>query len=174
MSGAVGCLASASRGGRHPEFGSRPIAETLLPLETRYFEPDGRFPLQNVVTRWPMSNRRSSLFGVFAVLLALMAQLGAGASVPRLDPIVAAGALCHTDDDTGGAPSPGPAHHTDCPVCPLCAAVHAQGFALVANAPALIRPAVLTVRRTELPPPSTAPPAPHRPPGQPRAPPVVS
>jgi hypothetical protein len=121
-----------------------------------------------------MSNRRSSLFGVFAVLLALMAQLGAGASVPRIDPIMTAGALCHTDDDTRGVPLPGPAHHSDCPVCPLCAAVHAQGLALVANAPALTRPAVLAVRRTELPPPSTAPPAPHRPPSQPRAPPVIS
>jgi hypothetical protein len=121
-----------------------------------------------------MSNRRSNLFGLFAVLLALLAQLGVGASVPHVDPIVTAGALCHTDDDTGGAPLPGPSHPADCPVCPLCATLHAQGLALVSDAPSVTQPALLAIRRSELPPLSTAPPSPHRPPSQPRAPPTFS
>jgi hypothetical protein len=121
-----------------------------------------------------MSNRRSNLFGVFAVLLALWAQLGAGISVPRIDPVAAAGVLCHAEDDTGGVPLPGPGHPADCPVCPLCAAVHAHDLALLPNVQILTPPAGLAVRRAELPPPSTAPPSPHRPPNQPRAPPIFS
>jgi hypothetical protein len=121
-----------------------------------------------------MSNHRSNLFGVFAVLLALMAQLGAGATVPRFDPIVTAGALCHSEDDTGGTPIPGPGHPADCPVCPACIALHSPGVALVSTAQTLPPPAVVAIRRTELPPPSTAPPSPHRPPSQPRAPPIFS
>jgi hypothetical protein len=111
---------------------------------------------------------------MLAVLLALMAQLGAGASTPRFDPVVTAGALCHTDDDAGGAPARTPGHPVDCPVCPLCVALHAQGVALVSNAQKLTPPAVLAVLRVELPPPSTAPPAPHRLSSQPRAPPSFS
>jgi hypothetical protein len=120
-----------------------------------------------------MSSRWSNLFGLFAVLLALMAQLGSGASIPRTDPIVTAGALCHTEDD-GGAPSRAPGHPADCPVCPLCATLHVQAMALVSHAQILTPPDFLAMRRSELPPPSTAPPATHRPPSQPRAPPTFS
>ena len=121
-----------------------------------------------------MSIRRLRLFGLFAVLLVLMAQLGSGASVPRFDLLATAGALCHTDDDTGGAPSQAPAHPADCPLCPLCITAHVQAAALGSAAPILTPPAVLAIARAELPPPATAPPAPHRPPGQPRAPPIHS
>jgi hypothetical protein len=107
------------------------------------------------------------------VLLALMAQLGAGATVPQIDPVTAAGALCHSDDD-GTPPAHGPAHPADCPLCPMCVTLHAQQAILVSAAPTLIPPSVLAIRRAELPPPSTAPPALHRPPSQPRAPPIVS
>jgi hypothetical protein len=117
------------------------------------------------------------LHGLFAVLLALMAQLGVGATVPRLDPIAlitGVASLCHAVDDTGGTPSPGPAHSSDCLVCPLCAALHAPAAPLPSGAPVLTPPAELAERRAELPPPSTAPPSPHRPPSQPRAPPAYS
>jgi hypothetical protein len=128
-----------------------------------------------VLSRFVMSNRRFHLSGLFAVLLALMAQLGAGVTVPRSDPVVTAGVLCHTDDDdTGGAPAHGPSHPADCPVCPLCATLHTQGLALTSDASAVPPPAVRVVLRTELPPPSTAPPASYRPPSQPRAPPIFT
>jgi hypothetical protein len=113
------------------------------------------------------------LSGLFAVLLALMAQLGAGATVPQIDPIAAADVLCHTDDN-GAPPANGPAHPADCLLCPLCATLHSQQAVLLSAVPGLTPPSVLPVRRAELPPPSTAPPAPHRPPSQPRAPPAVS
>jgi hypothetical protein len=117
--------------------------------------------------------RRFPLSGLFAVLLALMAQLGAGATVPQIDPVGAADLLCHTGDD-GTPPANAPAHPADCPLCPLCATLHAQQAVLVSAPPRLTLPSVLAVRRAELSPPSTAPPAPHRPPSQPRAPPIAS
>jgi hypothetical protein len=124
-----------------------------------------------------MLSRRFHLPGLFAVLLALMAQLGAGATVPRFDPIAlltGAETLCHADGDQGGPPSQSPGHPTDCLVCPLCAALHAPATPLIAAGLSLTPPSLRTERRAELPPPSTAPPAPHRPPGQPRAPPITS
>jgi len=121
-----------------------------------------------------MPRRRFHLSGLLGVLLALMAQLGAGASVPRIDPIAAAGVLCHVEDNAGGAPSQPPSHPADCPVCPLCVALHAAPAALLPAAEIPAPPGVAVVLRSELPPPSTAPPAPHRPPSQPRAPPIFS
>jgi hypothetical protein len=119
-----------------------------------------------------MSSRRFHLSGLFAVLLALMAQLGAGASVPRIDPVAGVETLCH---DIGGAPSQVPSHHpADCPVCPLCVALHAPPAALAAVIAVPAPRAIVVAVKTELPPPSTAPPAPHRPPSQPRAPPIFS
>jgi hypothetical protein len=120
-----------------------------------------------------MLNRRFPLHGLFAVLLALMAQLGAGASVPRIDPISGA-ALCHAADDAGGAPSPAPSHESDCPGCPLCIALHAPSVILASVSARPLPQVTVVVLRTELPPPSTAPPSPHRPPSQPRAPPIFS
>jgi len=121
-----------------------------------------------------MVTSRFHLSGLFAVLLALMAQLGAGAAVPRTDPIQGVAALCHAEDDAGGAPSQAPSHSTDCLICPLCIIVHAQPAALVAAGPVVTPPSMLAVIRTELPPPSTAPPALPRAPSQPRAPPTFS
>jgi hypothetical protein len=121
-----------------------------------------------------MLNRRFHLPGLFAVLVALMAQLGVGASVPRIDPVAGVGALCHAEDDAGGKRSKAPTHPADCLVCPLCAAVNAAAFALVPVLDSSRAPAVAVVLKSELPPPATAPPAPKRPPSQPRAPPIFS
>jgi hypothetical protein len=120
-----------------------------------------------------MLKSRFRLFGLFAVLLALMAQLGAGATVPRVNPVVAA-ALCHSDGNDSQIPAHGPNHPSDCPICPLCASLHAQALAVTSDAPLLTPPAIQALLRPELPPPSTAPPALHRPPSQPRAPPTHS
>jgi hypothetical protein len=121
-----------------------------------------------------MFSRRFRLPGLFAVLLALMAQLGAGGSVPADNPVADAAVLCHTDD-AGRAPAHTPGHHPiDCPICPLCAPLHVSLAALIPAGVKLPPPAVVVVARTELPPPSTAPPSPHRPPSQPRAPPTFS
>ncbi|HEY0183615.1 MAG TPA: DUF2946 family protein [Rhodopila sp.] len=121
-----------------------------------------------------MSNRWFHPYGLFAVLLALMAQLGLGATVPRIDPVAGIGALCHSGDDSSDAPSQTPAHSTDCLICPLCIAWHAQSVPLIPAGAAPLPPSVTVVREAGLPPPSTAPPAPHRPPSQPRAPPTIS
>jgi hypothetical protein len=121
-----------------------------------------------------MLTRRFHLSGLFAVLLALMAQLGISANVARVDPVATATALCHTDDDGGSTPSPAPLHSADCDVCPLCGTLHVQAAVLVAEAPILRPLAVFTIDRSNLPPASTAPPSLHRPPSQPRAPPTFS
>jgi hypothetical protein len=120
-----------------------------------------------------MLTSRFHLSGLLAVLLALMAQLGAGATVPLVDPVAVAGVLCHTDD-SGNPPAHAPNHPADCPVCPLCATMHAQAAVLASATPRLAPPADFAVLRPELPPPATAPPALHRPPSQPRAPPTLS
>ncbi len=123
-----------------------------------------------------MLNRRVPVHGLVAVLLALMAQLGIGATVPRADPlaqIIGAENLCHAPDGAGDTP-PAPAHPLDCLVCPLCVAVHAPAVILVSDVGVQAPSAAVVVLRSELPPPSTAPPSSHRPPSQPRAPPTIS
>ena len=118
---------------------------------------------------------RCSLPGLFAVLLALMVQLGLGATVPRTDPgTLVAGSICHVQDDASGGPSSPPGHPADCLVCPLCISVHAPSLPLLAAAVSLPSPPVVVVARIELPPPSTAPPSAQRSPNQPRAPPTYS
>ncbi len=108
------------------------------------------------------------------MLLALMTQLGMSSSVPTIDVVATAAALCHTDEDTGGYPSPAPSHSADCLICLLCGTLHIPAAVLVSDASVLKPPAVRAINRSGLPPPSTAPPAPHRPPSQPRAPPIFS
>jgi hypothetical protein len=119
-----------------------------------------------------MFTRRFPLTGMLAVLLALMAQLGMGATVPRIDPITGDAALCHTNNDD--TPSHVPANSADCLICPLCVTLHSPAAALVSEPPILMPPAVIAIVRTALPPPSTAPPAPPCSPSQPRAPPRFS
>lgn len=124
-----------------------------------------------------MLNRRVPLHGLLAVLLALMAQLGIGASVPRIDvfaQIVGVNALCHAADERGANPSQPPIHPADCLVCPLCIAVHAPAAILIYERAVVMHRGIIAVLRPELPPPSTAPPSHHWPPSQPRAPPIYS
>jgi hypothetical protein len=125
-----------------------------------------------------MLNRRLHLHGLLAVLLALVMQLGLGARVPQIDPLlefVEAETICHSHTPSGDEPSlPSPTHQSECPVCPLCIALHGPTAALVPG-PAFLTPrAVAPVRLAELLPPSTAPPTSQRPPNQPRAPPTFS
>jgi hypothetical protein len=118
-----------------------------------------------------MLTRRFHLSGLLAVLLALMAQLGAGATVVRPDNVAGTAVLCHDD---GGAPSQPPAHTADCLICALCAPLHAQTAALLPVGPVLPAPTAIIIARRDGPPPSTGPPSRPRPPAQPRAPPALS
>ena len=129
------------------------------------------------MSKWPaMLNRRVPLCGLLAALLALMAQLGNGASVPQIDPltrIIGAESRCHASGGAGDK-SPAPIHPLDCPVCPICVVVHPPAVALVPDMAALRPTAVVVALRSGIPPPSTAPPSTYRTPGQPRAPPTTS
>ena len=124
-----------------------------------------------------MLNRRVSVHGLLAVLLALMAQLGTSATVPRLDPlarVISAEILCHAPDGAGDTPAPAPMHPFDCLVCPLCVALHAPPIVLIFDVGAHTPSAAIVALRSGLPPPSTAPPSSDHPPSQPRAPPTIS
>jgi hypothetical protein len=133
------------------------------------------FRRQSGIAFGVMFNRRFKLSGLFAVLLALMAQLGTAASVPRIDPVAGVTVLCHIEDETDGAPTHTPSHHSaDCPLCPLCGIQDVQAAVLISDVAVVSPPEIFTTDRAGLPPPSTAPPARHRPPGQPRAPPAFS
>jgi hypothetical protein len=126
------------------------------------------------MSKWlPMLNRRVPFRGLLAVLLALIAQLGTGASVPQIDPltrIIGAESLCHASGGAGDK-SPAPIHPLDCPICVV---VHPPAVALVPDMAALRPTAVVVALRSEIPPHSTAPPSTYRTPGQPRAPPTTS
>ena len=121
-----------------------------------------------------MESRRLPLHGLFAVLLALMAQLGAGMSVPRIDPITGLAVQCHAANETDGAPSQAPSRSADCLLCPLCIALHAPSALPALAAATFVPRRVSVVVRSALPPPSTAPPSMPRPSSQPRAPPSFS
>ncbi len=113
--------------------------------------------------------------GLIAVLLALMVQLGVGATVPRSGPVaLTAGTICHVEGPAGSNGDAPPSHETDCLVCPLCAAIHGPASVVLNPQVVLPAPSVVQITRAELPPPSTAPPSAQRPPNQPRAPPAVS
>jgi hypothetical protein len=115
--------------------------------------------------------RRLHLPGLFAVLLALMAQLGLGGIVPRVDAfraIGAAGVLCHANGQAGDHV---PGHPADCPVCPLCAALHASPALLPAGTIAVPLPSLVVRSLIAWLPPRTGPPPHDRTPRQPRAPP---
>src|SRR5690349_17281751 len=120
-----------------------------------------------------MLSRRCYLLGLLSALLALMAQLSTGATVPRLDPLaqlVGAETLCHETHDAGGAPAKAPVHPIDCLACSLCCAAQPPIFLLPAP-PNLTPPRVVLAERAGLPPPSRAPPFRVWSPAQPRAPP---
>jgi hypothetical protein len=123
-----------------------------------------------------MPSHRCHLHGLFAALLALVVQLGLGASVPRLDPlreIADAAILCHGAADTGGTPAKVPSHLIDCLLCSHCIAAQPQ-IPPVPVPPYLAPPRVQLAWRAELPPPSRAPPSRFWVVTQPRAPPFFS
>jgi hypothetical protein len=124
-----------------------------------------------------MVKRRVSAPGLLAALLALMLQLGIGASVPRPDQLArlaGAATLCRASDGAAAPPGRAPMPPPDCLVCPLCAALHAPPATPLCEPSMVAPPAVAIVMRSELPPPATAPPGPQRPPSQPRAPPTAA
>lgn len=126
-----------------------------------------------------MLNRRLHPFGLFAVLLALLAQLGFGATVPQADPAQLFDELqtiCHAGsaDETDQTPSHGPSHPGECPVCSLCVARHTPTPTLLDGASVLALPSVRLVAQVDLPPPATTTPSSRWDPSQPRAPPTQS
>ena len=125
-----------------------------------------------------MIGRRFHPWGVFAVVLALVAQLSTVASVAPdgavpLRLLAAQTIICHTDSH-GRPPARTPHHRPAYPACPLYVGAHNPVSVLPVQAPDLPPPPVLAIARAELPPPATAPPAPRYSPSHPRAPPTFS
>jgi hypothetical protein len=124
-----------------------------------------------------MLTRRFPMFGLFAVLLALAAQLGSGAALPRT-PVPASVMLCHSANSDGGGgdslPVHDPTHPATCQLCPLCLTQPTQGETLIPAATVLAPPAVLAAVARQRAVTATASPAPRRPQSQPRAPPAAS
>jgi hypothetical protein len=85
----------------------------------------------------------AGLFGRFAALSALAAQLAFGATVPNpasAAVLAVAGAICHAGEtQTGDHPSDPPTHR-DCAICPLCAGISVHVVAPTVS-PALPGPA---------------------------------
>lgn len=110
-------------------------------------------------------------------LLALAVQIAVGSITPahswQADGTIAA-AICHSDDDTTGQPSPRPASPIDCALCTFCGAL---AHAAVPPPPGQPTPPPEAIRMAEavLWPSVLAPPAaPGRDTAQPRAPPFLT
>ncbi|MBV8615598.1 MAG: hypothetical protein JOY66_17785 [Acetobacteraceae bacterium] len=116
-----------------------------------------------------MVRRRLSPLGLFAAILALAAQLVAGALVPQ--PSWAA-SHHHSQScaDMGKAPAHDRQHKPDCPFCPFCLAV-AHPAPTLAAPPPLPAPSVVLVAHAAPLPPARAPPPLPFPAARPRAPP---
>jgi len=131
-----------------------------------------------------MFSRTRPVWGMFAALLALIAQIALGAAAPEAELRLAAAnaavaaldaaPICHTDDAGNPAPGQRPSHSNDCLACPLCVVAHAPVVALVVPPVAIPAPPETLADRSELPPPATAPPVFAWTANQPRAPPAVS
>ncbi len=94
-------------------------------------------------------------------LLALVAQLAMGASVPPVLDIVAGGVpICHGSDQP--LDTPAPHHEGDCVLCPICAAIGSPSAFLAATEPTLPLPRAPVIALAAPPPPATAPHATHR------------
>lgn len=104
--------------------------------------------------------------GLLLALLALGCQLAVGATVPAaaaqaFAPLAGYGVICHADDGTGSAPTPGH-KSSDCQLCPLCVAF-ATPAATFADRPSLPLPdaparmVTAAVRPAPIPPPATRP-----------------
>jgi hypothetical protein len=108
-----------------------------------------------------MRNPRFHLPRLFAVLLALIAQLGGGTSMPdmpRMDLAALlgdAGAICHVGG-AGGQKSPAMPGQ-DCPMCPCCIGT-AVPAALPVPIVSLSLPTAIPPARFAITPPATGPP----------------
>jgi hypothetical protein len=126
-----------------------------------------------------MSHRRTSASGLLFALLALVAQLVSGATIPHLTSlgmtelavIADATTICHAHESSDQAPAP-PHNPEDCQVCPLCASLSGGAFAIAAD-PVLPTPRIILVAPTVILPPATAPPAVLVLAAQPRGPPAI-
>jgi hypothetical protein len=126
-----------------------------------------------------MTPRRSSIPGLLAALLALMAQLVVATAMPRVDGplggspgLLSDVPLCHSDDGAHTTPAPPQPHPANCPICPHCALLAVQA-ALPASSPRLPSDrSALVIARTAMPPPATAPPPVETHTARPRAPPL--
>ncbi len=125
-----------------------------------------------------MIQRRISASGLFVALLALVAQLAFGATVPRPEIALVlddAGIICHAPTSSDGTTPPAHRHHMpDCQFCPLCMSLATPGIVLPGAAPHPPPPQVAAFRRPGLPPPATAPPVAALLSAQPRGPPVLA
>jgi hypothetical protein len=117
-----------------------------------------------------MIRPRPSSFGLFAAILALAAQLVAGALVPQ-----PAWAASGDSEQCAGMMGKAPAHdrqrRPDCPLCPFCLAV-AHPAPTLAAPPPLPAPSIVLVARALPLPPARAPPALPFPAAHPRGPPI--
>ncbi len=112
-----------------------------------------------------MNHRRTFASGLFFALLALVAQLAAGATVLNmtifgmadLAAIADATTICHAHETSDQAPAT-PHNPADCPICPLCVSLSAAAFAIMAD-PVLPTPRLVIVAPAVILPPATAPPA---------------
>ncbi|MBS0644697.1 MAG: hypothetical protein U1E70_20760 [Acetobacteraceae bacterium] len=123
-----------------------------------------------------MLSPRLSLHGLFAVLLALAVQIGAGATVPRTDPLARLAnltTLCDAGDHGTSDGVPTPHDPLACLLCPACVLVHAATVVLIPEEFVLKAPQIV-LARPELPPPATAPPSSTARPFRARAPPILS
>jgi hypothetical protein len=115
---------------------------------------------------------RLSLLGRFAAMLALVAQIVAGALVPQ--PLWAASKDATPCAETSKAPGHNRPHERpgkpNCPLCPLCLAI-AHPAPTLAAPPPLPSPSIVRVARAVPLPPVRAPPALPFPAARPRGPP---
>jgi hypothetical protein len=119
-----------------------------------------------------MTARYLPTWRLFLSLLALIAQLSIGASVPAAPAFSLAGGsipICHGGEDPVDAPAP---HRpADCVLCPLCIAMADHSVMLGTDGQALPAARMAVIGLAAPPPPSTAPPPARRYAAQPRAPP---
>jgi hypothetical protein len=116
----------------------------------------------NAVKQSAMPTSRFRLFGLFVMLLALVAQLGWNARVPnvqRMDLAALlgnAGAICHSSGGAGGQKSPAMPGQ-DCPMC-LCCISTVQAAVLPVPIVSLPLPLAIPPARFAVTPPATGPP----------------
>ena len=102
---------------------------------------------------------RNTRCGLFLALLALVAQLGWNARMPRMELAALlddAGAICHFSGAAGGQKSPAMPHQ-DCSMC-LCCIGTVLATALLVPIVSLLLPVAIPPARFVVTPPATGPP----------------